>query len=230
MPNDQHLVSLITLLKSPKQRRQAYLVATIVLASKTPYHLLIVNTLMLDLQSSVPSVAFGALNLLVRTANTDSLPMLLPHVATLLSSSTNTTIRRRAILAFGVPLLCQGYSYRKLLKRALADPDPHITAACVNTYSQISKLYAADCVPLTGAFLHIFEQVLAGNFGASFVYCGMQAPWLKLDIISILGCIGSEQTLLDAPRKQCIEMVSKALSSIDPNQQEPLGFGTRGLN
>uniref|UniRef100_A0A672SC58 Adaptor related protein complex 4 subunit epsilon 1 n=1 Tax=Sinocyclocheilus grahami TaxID=75366 RepID=A0A672SC58_SINGR len=149
------------------EKRVGYLAVSLFLNEGHELLLLLVNTVLKDLQSTNLIEACMALTVVAQVFPKDMIPAVLPLVEDKLSHPKEI-IRRKAVLA--------------LYKFYLIAPN------------QVQHIHSNPdgYKDLTGSFVTILKQVLGGKLPVDFNYRNVPAPWLQLQLLRILSLLGKE--------------------------------------
>uniref|UniRef100_A0A672SE89 Adaptor related protein complex 4 subunit epsilon 1 n=1 Tax=Sinocyclocheilus grahami TaxID=75366 RepID=A0A672SE89_SINGR len=181
------------------EKRVGYLAVSLFLNEGHELLLLLVNTVLKDLQSTNLIEACMALTVVAQVFPKDMIPAVLPLVEDKLSHPKEI-IRRKAVLA--------------LYKFYLIAPN------------QVQHIHSNPdgYKDLTGSFVTILKQVLGGKLPVDFNYRNVPAPWLQLQLLRILSLLGKEdqryrraamQTQAAAILYECV----KAVYTIHPKAE-----------
>jgi hypothetical protein len=214
-----HAISLLEAYQNLWEKRIAYLTVSMYLPPSSEYSLLVYNTVLKDLNSNNPLVICMALELIPRLLEPSNISMFsfdrfLSHESTL--------VRRKCILLFKRLIQISDFTLNKNIKKLLGDPDPNVMEATLFAFDQIAVKQPNDVYSLIPALLHILKQVQSGNLPLSFHYHNIPAPWIQMQIVQILGHL--KDCKLEHKELIC-KSVSDVLSLIDPNQDDPAGYG-----
>uniref|UniRef100_A0A9J7X7R3 AP-4 complex subunit epsilon n=1 Tax=Cyprinus carpio carpio TaxID=630221 RepID=A0A9J7X7R3_CYPCA len=175
------------------EKRVGYLAVSLFLNEGHELLLLLVNTVLKDLQSTNLIEVCMALTVVAQVFPKDMIPAVLPLVEDKLSHPKEI-IRRKAVLAlykFYLIAPNQVQHIHAKFCKALSDKDPGVMASSLHIYLQLIR--SPDSYKdLTGSFVTILKQVLGGKLPVDFNYHSVPAPWLQIQLLRILSLLGKE--------------------------------------
>ncbi|XP_054633864.1 AP-4 complex subunit epsilon-1 isoform X2 [Dunckerocampus dactyliophorus] len=122
----------------------------------------------------------------------DMIPAILPLVEEKLTHPKEI-IRRKAVLAlykFYLTAPNQVQHIHNKFRKALCDKDPGVMTASLHIYLQMIKENPEGYKDLTGSFVTILKQVVAGKLPMDYNYHSVPAPWLQIQLLRILSLLG----------------------------------------
>uniref|UniRef100_A0A8C2JLU4 AP-4 complex subunit epsilon n=1 Tax=Cyprinus carpio TaxID=7962 RepID=A0A8C2JLU4_CYPCA len=176
------------------EKRVGYLAVSLFLNEGHELLLLLVNTVLKDLQSTNLIEVCMALTVVAQVFPKDMIPAVLPLVEDKLSHPKEI-IRRKAVLAlykFYLIAPNQVQHIHAKFRKALSDKDPGVMASSLHIYLQLIRESPDSYKDLTGSFVTILKQVLGGKLPVDFNYHSVPAPWLQIQLLRILSLLGKE--------------------------------------
>uniref|UniRef100_A0A3B3TFE8 Clathrin/coatomer adaptor adaptin-like N-terminal domain-containing protein n=1 Tax=Paramormyrops kingsleyae TaxID=1676925 RepID=A0A3B3TFE8_9TELE len=201
------------------EKRVGYLAVSLFLREGHDLLLLLVNTVLKDLQSTNLIEVCMALTVVSQIFPKDMIPAVLPLVEDKLTHSKEI-IRRKAVLAlykFYLMAPNQVQHIHDKFRRALCDKDPGVMTASLHIYLQMIKESPENYKELAGSFVVILKQVVSGKLPADFSYHSVPAPWLQMQLLRILALLGKED--------QRWVSISQRSDSTEPGREEALFMG-----
>nr|XP_009679902.1 PREDICTED: AP-4 complex subunit epsilon-1 [Struthio camelus australis] len=176
------------------EKRVGYLAVSLFLHENHELLLLLVNTVVKDLQSTNLVEVCMALTIVSQIFPREMIPAVLPLIEDKLQHSKEI-IRRKAVQAlykFYLIAPNQVQHIHDKFQKALCDRDVGVMAASLHIYLQMAKENAAGYKDLTGSFVTILKQVVGGKLPIDFNYHSVPAPWLQIQLLRILGLLGKD--------------------------------------
>ncbi|KAL7857667.1 hypothetical protein AOLI_G00177690 [Acnodon oligacanthus] len=176
------------------EKRVGYLAVSLFLNENHELLLLLVNTVLKDLQSTNLIEVCMALTVVSQIFPKDMIPAILPLVEEKLSHPKEI-IRRKAVLALYKFYLIAPNQVQHIhgkFRKALCDKDPGVMMSSLHIYLQMIKENPASYKDLTGSFVTILRQVVGGKLPLDFNYHSVPAPWLQIQLLRILSLLGRE--------------------------------------
>ncbi|XP_016113142.1 AP-4 complex subunit epsilon-1 [Sinocyclocheilus grahami] len=176
------------------EKRVGYLAVSLFLNEGHELLLLLVNTVLKDLQSTNLIEACMALTVVAQVFPKDMIPAVLPLVEDKLSHPKEI-IRRKAVLAlykFYLIAPNQVQHIHAKFRKALCDKDPGVMTSSLHIYLQLIRESPDSYKDLTGSFVTILKQVVGGKLPLDFNYHSVPAPWLQIQLLRILSLLGKE--------------------------------------
>ncbi|KAG7473864.1 hypothetical protein MATL_G00100490 [Megalops atlanticus] len=176
------------------EKRVGYLAVSLFLNESHDLLLLLVNTVLKDLQSTNLIEVCMALTVVSQIFPKDMIPAVLPLVEDKLTHSKEI-IRRKAVLAlykFYLIAPNQVQHIHDKFRKALCDKDPGVMTASLHIYLQMIKENPDGFKELTGSFVTILRQVVGGKLPVDFNYHSVPAPWLQIQLLRMLAFLGKE--------------------------------------
>ncbi|KAL4660713.1 AP-4 complex subunit epsilon-1 [Arapaima gigas] len=176
------------------EKRVGYLAVSLFLHECHDLLLLLVNTVLKDLQSTNLIEVCMALTVVSQIFPKDMIPAVLPLVEDKLTHCKEI-IRRKAVLAlykFYLIAPNQVQHIHDKFRRALCDKDPGVMTASLHIYLQLVKERPESYRDLTESFVTILKQVVGGKLPVDFNYHSVPAPWLQMQLLRILALLGKE--------------------------------------
>ncbi|XP_059391980.1 AP-4 complex subunit epsilon-1-like [Carassius carassius] len=176
------------------EKRVGYLAVSLFLNEGNELLLLLVNTVLKDLQSTNLIEACMALTVVAQVFPKDMIPAVLPLVEDKLTHPKEI-IRRKAVLALYKFYLIAPNQVQHIhgkFRKALSDRDPGVMASSLHIYLQLIRESPDSYKDLTGSFVTILKQVLGGKLPMDFNYHSVPAPWLQIQLLRILSLLGKE--------------------------------------
>ncbi|NWX28679.1 AP4E1 protein, partial [Notiomystis cincta] len=171
-----------------------YLAVSLFLHENHELLLLLVNTVVKDLQSTNLVEVCMALTVVSQIFPREMIPAVLPLIEDKLQHSKEI-IRRKAVQAlykFYLIAPNQVQHIHDKFRKALCDRDAGVMAASLHIYLQMIKENSSGYKDLTGSFVTILKQVVGGKLSADFNYHSVPAPWLQIQLLRILGLLGKD--------------------------------------
>uniref|UniRef100_A0AAY4ELC9 AP-4 complex subunit epsilon n=1 Tax=Denticeps clupeoides TaxID=299321 RepID=A0AAY4ELC9_9TELE len=175
------------------EKRVGYLAVSLFLNESHDLLLLLVNTVLKDLQSTNLIEVCMALTVVSQLFPKDMIPAILPLVEEKLTNPKEI-IRRKAVLALHKFYLIapnQVQHIHSKFRKALCDKDPGVMTASLHIYLQLIK-NPDSYKDLTGSFVAILRQVVGGKLPVDFNYHNVPAPWLQIQLLRILSLLGKD--------------------------------------
>nr|XP_003420568.1 AP-4 complex subunit epsilon-1 isoform X1 [Loxodonta africana] len=176
------------------EKRVGYLAVSLFLHENHELLLLLVNTVVKDLQSTNLVEVCMALTVVSQIFPREMIPAVLPLIEEKLQHSKEI-IRRKAVLAlykFHVIAPNQVQHIHIKFRKALCDRDVGVMAASLHIYLRMIKKNSSGYKDLTGSFVTILKQVVGGKLPVDFSYHSVPAPWLQIQLLRILGLLGKD--------------------------------------
>ncbi|XP_057398562.1 AP-4 complex subunit epsilon-1 isoform X2 [Balaenoptera acutorostrata] len=176
------------------EKRVGYLAVSLFLHESHELLLLLVNTVVKDLQSTNLVEVCMALTIVSQIFPREMIPAVLPLVEDKLQHSKEI-IRRKAVLALYKFYLIAPNQVQHIhikFRKALCDRDVGVMAASLHIYLKMIKENSSAYKDLTGSFVTILKQVVGGKLPADFNYHSVPAPWLQIQLLRILGLLGKD--------------------------------------
>ncbi|KAG9337022.1 hypothetical protein JZ751_029881 [Albula glossodonta] len=154
------------------EKRVGYLAVSLFLNESHDLLLLLVNTVLKDLQSTNLIEVCMALTVVSQVFPKDMIPAVLPLVEDKLTHSKEI-IRRKAVLAlykFYLIAPNQVQHIHDKFRKALCDKDPGVMTASLHIYFQMIKENPDSFKELTGSLVAILKQVVGGRLPVEFNY------------------------------------------------------------
>ncbi|KAJ8417056.1 hypothetical protein AAFF_G00282830 [Aldrovandia affinis] len=176
------------------EKRVGYLAVCLFLNESHDLLLLLVNTVLKDLQSTNLIDVCMALTVVSQIFPKDMIPAVLPLVEDKLTHSKEI-IRRKAVLAlykFYLIAPNQVQHIHDKFRKALCDKDPGVMTASLHIYFQMIKENPDGFRELTASLVAILKQVVGGKLPVEFNYHSVPAPWLQIKLLRMLALLGKE--------------------------------------
>ncbi|KAJ8343558.1 hypothetical protein SKAU_G00308870 [Synaphobranchus kaupii] len=176
------------------EKRVGYLAVSLFLNEGHDLLLLLVNTVLKDLQSTNLIEVCMALTVVSQIFPKDMIPAVLPLVEDKLTHSKEI-IRRKAVLAlykFYLIAPNQVQHIHDKFRKALCDKDPGVMTASLHIYLQMIKESPDSFKELTPSLVTILKQVVGGKLPVEFNYHSVPAPWLQMQLLRMLALLGKE--------------------------------------
>ncbi|XP_058150182.1 AP-4 complex subunit epsilon-1 [Dasypus novemcinctus] len=176
------------------EKRVGYLAVSLFLHENHELLLLLVNTVVKDLQSTNLVEVCMALTIVSQIFPREMIPAVLPLIEDKLQHSKEI-IRRKAVLAlykFHLIAPNQVQHIHIKFRKALCDRDVGVMAASLHIYLRMIKENSSGYKDLTGSFVTILKQVVGGKLPIDFNYHSVPAPWLQIQLLRILGLLGKD--------------------------------------
>ncbi|KAK2866882.1 hypothetical protein Q8A67_024999 [Cirrhinus molitorella] len=176
------------------EKRVGYLAVSLFLNEGHELLLLLVNTVLKDLQSTNLIEVCMALTVVAQVFPKDMIPAVLPLVEDKLSHPKEI-IRRKAVLAlykFYLIAPNQVQHIHAKFRKALCDKDPGVMTSSLHIYLQLIRESPDGYKELTVSFVTILKQVVGGKLPVDFNYHNVPAPWLQIQLLRILSLLGKD--------------------------------------
>ncbi|XP_047592626.1 AP-4 complex subunit epsilon-1 isoform X2 [Lutra lutra] len=176
------------------EKRVGYLAVSLFLHESHELLLLLVNTVVKDLQSTNLVEVCMALTIVSQIFPREMIPAVLPLIEDKLQHSKEI-IRRKAVLALYKFYLIAPNQVQHIhikFRKALCDRDVGVMAASLHIYFRMIKENSSGYKDLTGSFVTILKQVVGGKLPVDFNYHSVPAPWLQIQLLRILGLLGKD--------------------------------------
>lgn len=174
------------------EKRVGYLAVSLFLNESHELLLLLVNTVLKDLQSTNLIEVCMALTVVSQMFPKDMIPAILPLVEEKLTHPKEI-IRRKAVLAlykFYLIAPNQVQHIHNKFRKALCDKDPGVMTASLHIYLQMITENPEGYKDLAACFVTILKQVVGGKLPMDFNYHSVPAPWLQIQLLRILSLLG----------------------------------------
>ncbi|KAM9376860.1 AP-4 complex subunit epsilon-1 [Pholidichthys leucotaenia] len=174
------------------EKRVGYLAVSLFLNDSHELLLLLVNTVLKDLQSTNLIEVCMALTVVSQMFPKDMIPAILPLVEEKLNHPKEI-IRRKAVLAlykFYLIAPNQVQHIHSKFRKALCDKEPGVMTASLHIYLQMIQENPEGYKDLTASFVAILKQVVGGKLPMDFNYHSVPAPWLQIQLLRILSLLG----------------------------------------
>uniref|UniRef100_A0A671V9W1 AP-4 complex subunit epsilon n=1 Tax=Sparus aurata TaxID=8175 RepID=A0A671V9W1_SPAAU len=174
------------------EKRVGYLAVSLFLNESHELLLLLVNTVLKDLQSTNLIEVCMALTVVSQMFPKDMIPAILPLVEEKLNHPKEI-IRRKAVLAlykFYLIAPNQVQHIHNKFRKALCDKDPGVMTASLHIYAQMIQEKPEGYKDLAASFVAILKQVVGGKLPMDFNYHSVPAPWLQIQLLRILSLLG----------------------------------------
>ncbi|XP_003967796.2 AP-4 complex subunit epsilon-1 [Takifugu rubripes] len=174
------------------EKRVGYLAVSLFLNESHELLLLLVNTVLKDLQSTNLIEVCMALTVVSQIFPKDMIPAILPLVEEKLNNPKEI-IRRKAVLAlykFYLIAPTQVQHIPNKFRKALCDKDPGVMTASLHIYLQMIQENPESYKDLTSSIVTILKQVVGGKLPIDFNYHSVPAPWLQIQLLRILALLG----------------------------------------
>ncbi|XP_051918299.1 AP-4 complex subunit epsilon-1 isoform X2 [Hippocampus zosterae] len=175
-------------------KRVGYLAVALFLNESHELLLLLVNTVLKDLQSTNLIEVCMALTIVSQLFPKDMIPAILPLVEEKLTHPKEI-IRRKAVLAlykFYLIAPNQVQHIHNKFRKALCDKDPGVMTASLHIYLQMIKENPERYKDLTDSFVTILKQVVGGKLPMDYNYHSVPSPWLQIQLLKILSLLGKD--------------------------------------
>ncbi|XP_042680627.1 AP-4 complex subunit epsilon-1 isoform X2 [Centrocercus urophasianus] len=176
------------------EKRVGYLAVSLFLHENHELLLLLVNTVVKDLQSTNLVEVSMALTIVSQIFPREMIPAVLPLIEDKLQHSKEI-IRRKAVQAlykFYLIAPNQVQHIHDKFRKALCDRDVGVMAASLHIYLEMIKESSSGYKDLTESFVIILKQVVGGKLPIDFNYHSVPAPWLQIQLLRILGLLGKD--------------------------------------
>ena len=176
LTNDKHLLA----------KRTGYLACSIFLNPNHELMLLLINTMLKDLNSANYLEVSSALIAASHLINSEMVPVMLPIINRLLQHSQEG-VRKKALLAYQRCLAIapgQIPDPQRVIRKALSDPDSSVMGVALHL---LAEQPVAACKDLVPSLVSILKQVIEHRLPKDYEYHRMPAPWLQLRLINLLG-------------------------------------------
>ncbi|XP_028305492.1 AP-4 complex subunit epsilon-1 [Gouania willdenowi] len=174
------------------EKRVGYLAVSLFLNEHHELLLLLVNTVLKDLQSTNLIEVCMALTVVSQIFPKDMIPAILPLVEEKLNHPKEI-IRRKAVLAlykFHLIAPNQVQHIHNKFRKALCDKDPGVMGASLHIYLHLIQENPEGYKDLTTSFVTILKQVVGGKLPMDFNYHSVPAPWIQIQLLQILSLLG----------------------------------------
>lgn len=178
------------------EKRVGYLAVSLFLSESHELLLLLVNTVLKDLQSTNLIEVCMALTVVGQIFPKDMIPAILPLVEEKLNHPKEI-IRRKAVLAlykFYLIAPNQVQHIHNKFRKALCDKDPGVMTASLHIYLNMIQENPEGHKDLTVSFVTILKQVVGGKLPMDFNYHNVPAPWLQIQLLRILSLLGKNDS------------------------------------
>ncbi|KAH9504102.1 hypothetical protein Btru_067723 [Bulinus truncatus] len=199
-------------------KRLGYLLCCLLLHPHHEMVILIMATLLRDLKTSNMGDNCFALLVAGQLVSEENIPTILPEVFRKLNHSSDL-VKEKALYCIRAfyqraPVLMQS-SVSQLIS-FLESRDPGILSAVVNIFLLLVNDNPSRFINLANTFLYILQQINERGFGTSYYYRMVPLPWLQINLIKILGVIGSIEPKLEEPISAKIQMLIEKTKVTEP--------------
>ncbi|CAG05538.1 unnamed protein product [Tetraodon nigroviridis] len=211
---------------SALEKRVGYLAVSLFLNEGHELLLLLVNTVLKDLQSTNLIEVCMALTVVSQIFPKDMIPAVLPLVEEKLNNPKEI-IRRKAVLAlykFYLIAPTQVQHIHNKFRKALCDKDPGVMTASLHIYVQMIEENPEGYKDLTSSIVTILKQVLGGKLPMDFNYHSVPAPWLQMQLLRILALLGKND---QRTSELMYEVLDESLQRAEMNHN--ITYGTSRL-
>ncbi|XP_041356347.1 AP-4 complex subunit epsilon-1-like [Gigantopelta aegis] len=174
-------------------KRIGYMSVALLLHEDHEMIVLLINTIQKDLKSSNVLDNYVALTAASQLVNTESIPLILPlvleklkHPRELVRARAAQCLHRMFIRA---PSLLQ--HHQSTIQVSLSDRDPSVISAVLHILSLLIQESPEKHLPLGESFIQILQQVINRTFPAVYEYHNIPLPWMQIQLLRILGLLGS---------------------------------------
>ena len=168
-----------------------YLACTLLLKETDELILLLINTIIKDLNSKNIVEMNIALSSVVYLTPAEMSPMILPILLEKLTHSKDF-IRKKALICLQQLIIKNpdiGVQFGLRIHQCLSDPDPGVVAIAVQVARTICE-QSQDCdFKLIPTLTSILEQILSNRLPSEYTRKGIPAPWFQIDILKLLSVI-----------------------------------------
>lgn len=178
------------------EKRMGYIAAILLLHQDHELSLLLMNTIQKDLQSTNildNCIALSAVCHLVQS-DVGVISMMLPLVQKKLQHPRELVRMRAACCILRFIRLTPSYQrhLQENCRKLLYDKDPGVMSIGVKIQLQLLKCGLQSIETLTSDLCSILQQIMNRSLPSSFEYHGIPLPWLQIDILRALACLGKE--------------------------------------
>uniref|UniRef100_A0A669B0C1 AP-4 complex subunit epsilon n=1 Tax=Oreochromis niloticus TaxID=8128 RepID=A0A669B0C1_ORENI len=208
------------------EKRVGYLAVSLFLNESHELLLLLVNTVLKDLQSTNLIEVCMALTVVSQMFPKDMIPAILPLVEEKLNHPKEI-IRRKAVLAlykFYLIAPNQVQHIHNKFRKALCDKDPGVMTASLHIYLQMIQENPDAYKDLTPSFVTILKQVVGGKLPMDFNYHTVPAPWLQIQLLRILALLGKND---QSTSEVMYEVLDESLRRAEMNHN--ITYGLKAL-
>nr|CAG8500495.1 8026_t:CDS:10 [Entrophospora candida] len=192
-----HAVKLAQSAKTLWDKRTGYLACSLFLHETHELSIMLINTILKDLQSNDHLEICAALTALCHLLNPDMKPAVIGIVEDKLNHPKEI-IRKKAIMVFHKlfqddPDMMVTYpnlevKFRQLLTRK----DPHTLNALLCLYADFVKANPASFKDLVPFLINVLEQVLDRWLPRTYDFHGVPAPWIQIKTLEIMGMLAKD--------------------------------------
>ena len=188
-----HALNLTAGTGSLMTKAVGYLIVTLCLSPDSELILLLVASLLRDMESSNFMENCIALTAVRKLVNRETIPALLPTIIKLLSHS-HEFVRKKAVLAlhafYRVDNSC--ISDPDLVRRVFCDSNPSVMAASLGIFTEIASKHPESNKDMVPNFVDILKQILSNRLPSTFEYHRVSAPWVQIALLRVLQILGKD--------------------------------------
>lgn len=200
------------------EKKIGYLACVCLLKRSDPLTVLLVNTILRDLNSKNVLCISMALTAACSLIPTDQASVFLPLAVEKLKHS-NEFVRGKAVIALHHFLRTspeQCMKYIEQVQELLGDKDPGVVALALQILLDVAKDTPSLVSELVPLLVQIQHQILDGKLPLEYTYRKMNAPWMQISVLRLL-------QLLDEPTADIRAVIHKTLILAKPGSQEAIG-------
>lgn len=178
------------------EKRMGYMASILLLHQDHELSLLLMNTIQKDLQSTNildNCIALSAVCHLVQS-DVGVISMMLPLVQKKLQHPRELVRMKAACCILRFVRLAPSYRGHLLenCRKLLYDKDPGVMSIGVKIQLELLKSGLQSIETLTSDLCSILQQIMNRSLPSSFEYHGIPSPWLQIDLLRALACLGKE--------------------------------------
>ncbi|TRY64310.1 hypothetical protein TCAL_01859 [Tigriopus californicus] len=202
------------------EKKMGYLACTLLLSENDELILLLINTILKDLKSQNVIEVNIALIAAIHLTPKEMAPMLLP-VLQEKTTHTKDFIRKKALICLeSIMQKAPDYipSLETTVYNCLSDPDPGVVGVAVQVMRSVT-LHNTTCDSgLIQPLIEILNQILDHKFPKDYVYHGVEAPWVQMDLMILLAVLLERSDWSDHHAGLISRSLLRSLEGVSPKE------------
>eukprot|EP00095_Tigriopus_kingsejongensis_P009284 maker-scaffold175_size286436-snap-gene-1.50 protein:Tk09284 transcript:maker-scaffold175_size286436-snap-gene-1.50-mRNA-1 annotation:"ap-4 complex subunit epsilon-1" len=202
------------------EKKMGYLACTLLLTDDEELILLLINTILRDLKSKNVIEVNIALVAAIHLTPKEMSPMLIPILLTK-TTHTKDFIRKKALICLQVIMDKCPEMIAQLtptVQGCLSDPDPGVVAIAVQVLRSTVRSQKSIDPGLIVPLAEILNQILDHKFPKDYLYRGVEAPWVQMDVMSLLVMILERSEWNEAHVRLISRGLLRSLESVSPKE------------
>lgn len=182
--------------------------------------LLLINTILKDLKSKNVIEVNIALIAAIHLTPKEMAPMLLPILQEK-TTHTKDFIRKKALICLEAIMQKAPdhiSSLESTIYNCLSDPDPGVVGVAVQVMKCVT-LHNSTCDSgLIKPLIEILNQILDHKFPKEYVYHGVEAPWVQMDVMILIGILLERSDWSDHHAALISKSLLRSLEGVSPKE------------